>query len=55
MQPASDDTPWGYIAVVNDAPKQVVQPTAVKDLVYTGKAQIGVTAGEGYTVGGVAS
>ena len=46
---------YAYYAVVSNAESEKnvpVEPVAAPDLIYTGKAQVGVSAGEGYTLSG---
>ena len=48
----SDGTTDALTLTWSIAKKAVAKPSAAKDLVYNGKSQTGVTAGEGYTVTG---
>ncbi len=48
----ADDAEVAYIVVVSKKTTSVDKPVAASGLVYTGKEQVGVASGEGYTLSG---
>ena len=50
-----DNTEIAFIMAVKEEDKPISKPTAVEGLKYTGKEQVGVAEGEGYTLSGTPS